>query len=71
MVRTVLSRSVRTVLVLALALSSAGCLRHEFDLCRGEAPHPDCALLDGGSADGGDAGQTDAGQTDAGQTDAG
>lgn len=46
----------------ALALTVSGCLRVEFDRCDDEAPHPDCALLDGAAQDAGpDASAPDAG----------
>lgn len=54
-----MDRHVLKVLFVAAALALApGCLRNEFDLCAGDAPHPDCALLDAGP----DAGPSDAGQ---------
>ncbi len=33
-------------LALALATLASGCIRHEFDLCLEDPPHPDC--VDGG-----------------------
>jgi hypothetical protein len=63
--RALLTRAVAVAMV-ALALLGAGCLRNEFDLCRGETPHPDCALFDAGRPDGGDAGSArDAATSDA------
>ncbi|UJR80179.1 hypothetical protein [Sandaracinus amylolyticus] len=51
------------VLALAIAGSSAGCLRNEYDLCDRADPHPEC---DAGPP-GQDASTTDAGGADAGQ----
>ncbi|AKF07233.1 hypothetical protein [Sandaracinus amylolyticus] len=52
------------LLALAIAGSSAGCLRNEYDLCDRADPHPEC---DAGPPRQ-DASTTDAGTPDGGQT---
>jgi hypothetical protein len=49
------------VCVIGAAMTLQGCLRNQFDLCAGSAPHPDCARLDAGPPDGGADANTEAG----------
>ena len=61
---------VGTLLVIASAITSAGCLRARFDLCADTPPHPDCPR-DAGPDAAIDAVTTDASTTDAASSDAG
>ncbi len=48
-----MARFLLSAAALGLALLASGCLRQNFDLCQGEDPHPDCALVDASRPDAG------------------